>query len=131
MRNQGMSDLAIQRAMQQMQQAQRALQGMSDEDRQRFEQQMQEAASCMEDIDLSSLEQMDRRGQQVQAEIKSLCARGRRSAAQDKAVAFGREVRRHPAMKKMLQCGRDMGRMKSLLSQVYGEGNESHVCDGM
>ena len=62
--------------------------GMSEADMQKMMQQMQMAQACMEKIDRSQLDVLEKKSKQFEAEMKSLCAKGNRDAAQDKAMNY-------------------------------------------
>jgi hypothetical protein len=101
--------------------------GMSAADMQKMEQ-MQ---ACMEKIDEAKLEAIERRSQQVEAEIKALCAGGKRAEAKEKAMAFGQEMAKDPTMQAMGKCGE---MMKGMMPKVpYTDQGKSasggHVCD--
>ena len=59
---------------------------MNEADMQKMMQQMQEAQACMEKIDQSQLDALEKKAKQFEAEMKSLCASGKRAAAQDRAM---------------------------------------------
>ena len=56
--------------------------GMSEADMQKMMQQMQEAQACMEKIDQAELDVLEKKAEKFEAEMKSLCASGKRDAAQ-------------------------------------------------
>jgi len=101
--------------------------GMSEADMQKMEQ-MQ---SCMEKIDEAKLKAIEQRSSQVEAEIKSLCAGGKRAEAQAKAEAFGKEMANDPTVQAMGKCGEMMkGMMPKMPYMDQGKGASSHhVCD--
>ena len=53
-------------------------QGMNNPDMQKMMQKMQEMQACMEKVDQSELKSIEQRSQQIEAEVKSLCAGGKR-----------------------------------------------------
>ena len=61
---------------------------MNEDDMQKMMQQAQEAQACMQKVDQAKLKEIERRSRQVESEIKSLCKRGERDAAQEKALSF-------------------------------------------
>jgi len=106
-------------------------QGMSESDMQNMMQQMQQFQTCIEQIDQSAMEEIDRRSVKMDAEIKSLCARGKRDEAQEKAIAWGKEVAADPAVQETIRCGEIMkGQVPDIpfkgLDKDY---SSQHVCD--
>lgn len=101
--------------------------GMSEADIQK----MEKMQSCMENIDEAKLKEIERRSNQIEAEIKSLCASGKRAEAQEKAMAFGREMAKDPTMQAMSKCGEMMkGMMPKVPYMDQGKSPSSrHVCD--
>lgn len=106
---------------------------LSEQDMQKMMQGMQQMQSCMQGVDQAALERFGKRGEQVEREIRGHCARGERAAAQDKALAFGREVQQNAAMQKMMECGKMMAGMMpktpfldEIQQQSAGGG---HICD--
>lgn len=107
--------------------------GMSAADMQDRMQQMQGMQSCLQGIDQSRLQAFEQRARQLETEVKSLCAGGRRTAAQQKAIAFAREVAGDPDIRKIRQCGEMMGGMLPDLPYLNQSGEPDtaagHVCD--
>ena len=101
--------------------------GMSEADMQKMEQ-MQ---SCMEKIDEAKLKAIEQRSSQIETEIKSLCAGGKRVEAQAKAEAFGKEMANDPTVQAMSKCGEMMkGMMPKVPFADQGKSPSSrHVCD--
>ena len=65
-------------------------------------QQMQE---CMGRLDQAATTTLQQTGEQVAAQIDSLCKAGRREEAQAAALAFGRDLATSPALAQMRECG--------------------------
>lgn len=107
--------------------------GMSEQDMQNMMQQMQEMENCMQSVDQSKMEAWEQRGKKLQAEIDSLCANGKRDAANNKAMAFAMEMSSDPDIQKMKQCGEKMRSVMPPLPYMNldstGEKSGSHVCD--
>jgi len=106
-------------------------QNMSESDMRDMMQQMQQFQTCIEQIDQSAMKEIDRRSVQIEAEIKSLCAQGKRDEAQEKAIVWGKEVDANPAVQEMIRCGEIM---KGQLPDIPFMGLEEdyagkHVCD--
>jgi hypothetical protein len=108
-------------------------QGMSEQDMQNMMQQMQEMQTCMQDIDQSRLKAFEQRAIAVEAEVKSLCANGKRDAAQQEAIALAREITSDPDMQKMRKCTENMQDMMPgmpYISQASEPDTSArHVCD--
>lgn len=108
-------------------------QGMSEQDMQNMMQQMQEMQTCMQDIDQSRLEAFEQRATAAEAEVKSLCASGKRDAAQQEAIAFAREVSNDPDIQKMRKCTENMQNMMPRMPYMdqasEPDNSGSHVCD--
>ena len=105
--------------------------GMNEADMQKMMQQMEKMQSCMEKVDQAELKALEQRSKKVEAEIKSLCASGKREKAQQQAIAFGREIANDPSMKTMIKCSKIM---KDAMPQINFTGVDSentnvHVCD--
>ena len=105
--------------------------GMNEADMQKMMQQMEKMQSCMEKVDQSKLKALEQRSKKMEAEIKSLCANGKREKAQQQAIAFGREIATDPSIKSMIKCGEIM---KDAMPQITfkgvdSENTDTHVCD--
>jgi hypothetical protein len=98
--------------------------GMNEGDLQKME-------SCMKNVDEAKLEELERRSNQIAAEVKSLCAGGKRGEAQERAMAFGKEMAKDPTLQAMSRCGEMMkGMMPKVPFMDQGKGGSSHhVCD--
>jgi hypothetical protein len=108
--------------------------GMSDADMQKMMQGMQEMQACMADIDQAAMERMGKEAEQMHAEVKALCADGKRDAAQARAVDFGMKAAKDPAMKAMAECGKKMQGVMPQMQQATAaptveELQNRHVCD--
>ena len=92
---------------------------------------MEKMQACMEKIDQAKLKEIERRSQQIETEIKALCAGGKRDEAQEKAMAFGKEMAQDPTMQAMGKCGELMkGMMPTVPYADQGKGvSGHHVCD--
>ena len=92
---------------------------------------MREAMACMKNIDRSALEGLKAEGEKIKAEIGALCKSGNRNEAQDKAMAYGKEMMSRPELMKMRECGKMMAGMmpKIPFEHIEEESKNSHVCD--
>jgi hypothetical protein len=80
-------------------------QNMNEAGLQNMMQLMQEMQVCMEKVDQSALEGLEKRSEEMEAEIKSLCEQGNNKKAQKKAIAYSKEMMDNPALKQMRKCG--------------------------
>lgn len=105
---------------------------MSDEQMQQMMQQAQQMQECMSHVDEGEMQAFEARAQQMNKEIKALCAAGKRDEAQAKAMAYGKELSQSKAMQQMKQCG-DMARkmMPPAATAVTGAAGSHHVCDDL
>ncbi len=109
--------------------------GMSEGDMQKMMQQMQQAQACMEKIDQSELEVLEKKAEKFEAEIKSLCASGKRDAAQERAKVYIKEIVNSSAVKEAKRCGEMMKGMMQGMMQDEPFMNQDkdyssqHVCD--
>jgi predicted transcriptional regulator len=109
--------------------------GMSEADTQKMMQQMQDAQACMEKIDQSELEALEKKANQFEAEMKSLCASGKRDEAQEKAMLYMKEIVNSTAVKEAKRCGEMMkGAMSGMMQNIplMNEDKDytsQHVCD--
>ena len=111
-------------------------QNMSQEDMQKMMQQMQKMQSCLEKIDQAKLDALDQRSTQMRTKVESLCAKGKRDEAQEKAISYGKEMAKDPTMQAMRKCGEMMsGEMmqgmmpKTLPMDLEKDLSSHHVCD--
>jgi len=106
-------------------------QGMNEEQMQRAMEQMQKAQSCMQNVDQAELQALEQRSHEFQAEVKSLCASGKRDEAQQKAIAYAQEVSQSNAIRTMKECGEMMQGMVAQIPMAELDQNLSneHICD--
>ncbi len=106
-------------------------QGMNEQDMQKMMEQMQKMQVCMQDVDQAELKTLEHRSKQLESDIKSLCAAGKRDEAQERALSFGRDVAKAPAMQKMKECGEMMkGMMPEMpFTDLDKDYSSHHVCD--
>jgi hypothetical protein len=80
-------------------------QNMSEQDMQEMMQQAQKMQECMMNIDQEKLRGIEQRSKQFDAELKALCAEGKRDEAQAKAISYGMEMAKDPTLLEMRKCG--------------------------
>jgi hypothetical protein len=107
--------------------------GMSEADMQRMMQGMQEAQACMQGMDQARLDALSQRAEQVESEVKALCAKGERDAAEKKGLAFAMEVNADPEVQKMRNCSENMrGMMPPMPFMAQTDSPDTkdrHICD--
>ncbi len=109
-------------------------QGMSQEDMQRMMQQAQKAQACMQKIDQSKLQALGSEAEQVEAEIKDLCKKGKRAAAEKKAYVFAKKMNTSPEVKAARKCSEMMrGLIPSMgfIDKASKKKSDKHICDDM
>lgn len=108
-------------------------QGMSEEDMQRMMQQAKKAQACMQNVDQTKLQALGDEAKQVESEIKTLCAEGKRSEAEKRGYSFAREMNTNPDVAEMRKCGQMMRGMMPNMGFVDKASKESggHICDDM
>ena len=93
--------------------------------------QAQKAQACMQDIDTSEFDRLEQEGNKIEAEIKDLCASGKRDQAQEQAIAYSKEMMALPAMQKMHECSELMrGMMPNMpFDNFEEEFKNKNICD--
>lgn len=100
---------------------------------------MQRAQTCMSNIPAGKLDAMASKARQMEAEIKQLCAAGKRNEAQTLGMRYGQEMSNGPVARGMRKCSKMMvGGMAHMGSSIMpGMGfpdvkamGKSHICDG-
>jgi hypothetical protein len=109
---------------------------MNQGDMQTIMQQMQKMQKCMARIDQDQLNKLQELSEQANKDIEALCADGKRSKAQKKAITFAKEMASSPALKQMQKCGEMMqGTMPGMpmpgMPDTFDQKDysSSHVCD--
>ncbi len=113
------------------------IQGMNKGDMEKMMQQMQKLQSCMQDVDQAKLKALEKRSSELQAELESLCSKGKRDQAQKKAISFGKKMMSDPTMLTMKKCGEMMKDTMPAMASMpampnAGEDKDQssrHVCD--
>lgn len=107
------------------------LSSISESDMAAMMQKVQQMQSCMATVDQDELKLLERRSQQIHAEMQSLCTGGQRDEAQKKALSFSKEIAQSSALKTITKCGEGMGEMMPQIFQMKTpeEYSEQHVCD--
>jgi len=107
--------------------------GMSEADMQKMMQNMQEAQACMQGIDQGRLDAFRQRAEKVESDIKALCAKGERDAAEKAGLSFAREVNTDPDIQQMRKCSENMRSMMPAMPFIPQAGSPDssgkHICD--
>jgi hypothetical protein len=107
--------------------------GMSGSDMQNMMLQMQKMQACMQSVDQSRLKVYEQQANKVEAEVKSLCASGKRDEAQQRAIAFSQEFTGDPDVRKMMECTKMMSSAMPkmpFMDQANEPGDsDKHICD--
>lgn len=110
-------------------------QQMSQQDMQNMMVQVQEVQACMQTIDQNELNKLQEESKKIEAEVKSLCDNSKRDEAQDKAMAYSKEVINSAAMATMRKCTENLsGALKGMMPDLSPEKiakdfSDKHVCD--
>lgn len=94
-------------------------------------QKLQEMQTCMSKVDQGQMKALEQRQKQFDAEMKALCASGKRDAAQKKAMLYGKEMMNNPTIKMVRKCSEiAKGMMPEMpFMKQEGESANDHVCD--
>jgi hypothetical protein len=106
--------------------------GMDEAAMQKMMQQAQGMQTCMENIDEAEMEAFQQRAEQMDADVKALCAAGKRDAANARAMSFGREAASSKVMQQMKKCGEGMKPMLPKTATTAAEHSDAparHICD--
>jgi hypothetical protein len=110
-------------------------QSMNEEQMQRMMQQAEAAQKCFANIDQSAMQDLQDSGQQMEAEIKALCAAGKRDEAMSRAMKYGKEMRDDPQLQEIRKCSEMMQGMMGQMPSPYmppdTDEEAGHVCDDM
>jgi 3'-phosphoadenosine 5'-phosphosulfate (PAPS) 3'-phosphatase len=109
--------------------------GMSEQQMQQMMMQAQEAQKCFSKLDQSKFDELEAKGKKMQAEIKALCAAGKRDKATSTVMKYSKEMQNDPHLKAMRKCGELMaGSMAGMpqLNMLPTEDSQEeagHICD--
>ncbi len=107
---------------------------MTEAQMQQMMQQGLKMQECFGQIDPSAMERLSERGQSIDAEITALCRAGNREQAQNKAIAFAREMASDSAVHALKKCGEGMANMLPKIvtepeDYDHPETSSRQVCD--
>lgn len=108
----------------------------NEEQMQRMMEQARKAQMCMEQIDRAELQRMADQAQAVEAEIKNLCAAGKRDEAQRIGMKYGLEMSQSEVAREMRRCSEMMagaiagfGGMGHAGLPSMEDMENQHICD--
>jgi len=102
-----------------------------------MELQAKKIEECFSKIDPSSFDALQKKGEAMQEEIRSLCAAGKRDEAMDVGMKYGKEISTSPEMKELHECSKLMQSMMGNMPKPYmppsvvESGDGGHICDDM
>jgi len=103
---------------------------MTEEQMRKMMEQAQKMQACVSQIDPAVMEKMAERGKALQAEISALCKSGDRDGAQERAMAYGKEMMNDESMQAMKKCGEEMAQAMPQMDFVKDYSDQkNHVCD--
>ncbi len=109
--------------------------GIDQQQMQAMMEKAQEMQACMNNVDKAEMKELEIRGRQLEAEVKQLCALGKRSEAQNKAIAFTKEFASSASMKEIQKCGEMAKEIMSGFPKVTQSTeksvSEGHICDNL
>jgi len=94
-------------------------------------QKLQEMQSCMSKVDQEQLKALEQGHNEFDAEVKALCAGGKRDEAQEKALSYAKEMMKNPAIQTIRKCSEiAQGMMPDMpfMNQDVDPADQ-HVCD--
>ncbi|MBF6649637.1 hypothetical protein [Methylobacter sp. BlB1] len=104
---------------------------MSQEQMQNMMAQAQKMQACFSQVDPAAMQKMAEQGQAFQAEISAMCKSGDRDGAQERAMAYAKEMMNDKAFQVMKKCGEEMAQTMPQMNMVkdYSDAKQGHVCD--
>lgn len=104
---------------------------MNEQSIQQMMEQMQKMQACMQNIDQSRLPELERKSRLIEAEIKSLCAKGKRDQAEQRALDFAKEIEQDKDLQAMRKCGEMMQGVMPQMPFVDDEQSTgtTHICE--
>lgn len=107
--------------------------GIGGMDMEKMMQQAQKIQACMQQVDQAELEKFQQHAEEVNNELKSLCADGKRKKAQKLAIKFSKEAGKNQAIQEMKKCGEMaqdmMPQMQPPQDEYDKDYSKQHVCD--
>lgn len=101
------------------------------------QEQMMAVQECFSKIDQSNFTALESRGKEMQKEIETLCASGKRDEAMKTAFKYGKEFNATPEYQEIRKCSEMMAAMmpnmpKPFMPPAEEDANDGgHICDDM
>ena len=106
---------------------------MDQQQMQAMMQKTQEMQTCMQNVDESEMQAFQQRAEKMGAEVKALCAAGKRAEAQNKMMSFAKELNNDDTMQTLKKCGEIMQGMMPEFAGIAqtqeSDDPKSHICD--
>ena len=92
---------------------------------------LKKAQECMAKVDRSEQLTLETKQMRFEEAVRSLCASGKRDAAQKRALLFEKEMSNSTLLKALNKCNQLMGSMAEEMSSMDHDEDYSkqHVCD--
>ncbi|MBT2991222.1 MAG: hypothetical protein KME65_19855 [Candidatus Thiodiazotropha sp. (ex Ctena orbiculata)] len=111
--------------------------GMSEQQMQQMMLNAQKAQACFSEFDKSTFDELEAKGKKMEADIKALCAAGKRDEAMSTAMKYSKQMHNDPKMKEIRKCGEMMEGAMAGMPQPYmpptdeEQEKDGHICDDM
>ena len=105
--------------------------GMDADEVQKMMQNIKKAQECMAKVDRSEQLTLEVKQMRFEDAVKSLCASGKRDAAQKRALLYEKEIANNSMLKALEKCNQLMGSLAEEMSSMDHDEDYSkqHVCD--
>jgi len=77
---------------------------MDEKEMQAMMAQMQKMQDCMQKVDHSEITAAEQRAIKIAAEVKALCADGKRDQARERVITFSKKLAKTPALQELRRC---------------------------
>lgn len=104
-------------------------------DMQKMQEQAAKMEQCMAQVKEKDLKNLERKAKQLESEVKSLCAAGKRDEAQSRALELAQSINRDQTVLTIKECTKDLTGMmaqmmpKPPLPEKYDDLGQGHICD--
>jgi len=104
---------------------------MNEQNMQQMMEQAKKMQACMQNVDKSRFPELERKSRAVEAEVKSLCAEGKRDRAEQRAIDFAMEMSQDKDLQTMRKCGEMMQEVmpQMPLADFERSARDKHICD--
>ncbi|MDH5693907.1 MAG: hypothetical protein OEZ47_12460 [Gammaproteobacteria bacterium] len=90
---------------------------------------LMEVEKCMANIDQAKFKDLEKRSEEVEKNIDTLCNGGKRDEAEKLADKFSKEMQGDDTVKKVVACAKPMDGMLNGAPFVERDKEAGHVCD--